>query len=169
MATSLYFFRSMSRPVNWYRNRDKACDEHVSMWARNVYFGLSFHVRSVGFFCRGSLRLSKYLRSAKNAFEIDIFGVFIDTNLTPPKKYSEAKLFLANDVISIDHVLAGVQSHVSRLGVLFRVWPSLRVWCALLSKPGLCVLVYFICSRTRLPRLWDVNRGSSCIWLDLLI
>ena len=28
-------------------------------------------------------------------------------------------------------------------------------------------LVYSICSRTRSPRLWDVNCGNSCIWLHL--
>ena len=26
-----------------------------------------------------------------------------------------------------------------------------------------CGLVYFVCSRTRSPRLWDVNCGNSCI------
>ena len=28
-------------------------------------------------------------------------------------------------------------------------------------------LVYFICSRTRSPRPWDVILGNSCIWLHL--
>ena len=32
-----------------------------------------------------------------------------------------------------------------------------------MSNSGLCIPVYFICSRTRSPRLWDVNRGNNCI------
>ena len=44
-----------------------------------------------------------------NAVEIDILGifwrVFIVKNLPPPKKFSGAKLFRANDVISIERVL----------------------------------------------------------------
>ena len=43
-----------------------------------------------------------------NAVEIEIFGPFIDTNLAPPKEFSEL-----NYVISIDHVLlAGIVFHV---------------------------------------------------------
>ena len=42
--------------------------------------------------------------------------LFIDTSLVPSKNFSGAKLFRANDVISIDH------------------------------DSGLCFLVYFICS-----------------------
>ena len=41
--------------------------------------------------------------------------------------------------------------------------------CDLLKPEGsACVplLVYFICSWTRLPRLWVVKRGNSCIWLQ---
>ena len=41
------------------------------------------------------------------------------------------------------------------------VWLSLRVWCAFLSNSGLCFLVYFICSRTRSPRHWDVSRETA--------
>ena len=53
-----------------------------------------------------------------------------------------------------------VFTFASRPGVLFcRVWPSLCVWCAFMSNSGLFP-VYFICSRTRLPRLWDVNYGT---------
>ena len=72
------------------------------------------------------------------------------------------------------HVLCFYQessfTFASRPGVLpCWVWPSLRVWCAFLSNSGLCFLVYFICSRTQSPKLGDVNRGNSCIWLHLLI
>ena len=65
-----------------------------------------------------------------------------------------------------------VFTFASRPGLLScRAWPSLRVCRAFMSNCGLCIPVYFICSRsrTRSPRLWDVNRGNSCIWLHLLI
>ena len=107
-----------------------------------------------------------------NAVEIDILGIFEGyssyTNLAPPKNFSGAKLFRANDVISIKHVLCTYRSFDLRLGVLpCRVWPSRRVWCAFLSNSGLCFLVCLF-SRTRSPMLSDVNRGNSCIWLHLL-
>ena len=120
-----------------------------------------------------------------SAVAFENFGLFIDTDLAPPKNSSGAKLFRENDVIFIGHVL----NLVLRLSLLCllnevamcfvstrspgvlpcSVWPSLRVWCAFLSNSGLCFLVYFICSRSQSPRLRDVNLGNSRIWLHLLI
>ena len=135
--------------------------------------------------------LGAFLGLTKNAFIMPVtfenFGLFIDTDLAPPKSSSGAKLFRANDVIFIDHVLnlvltlsllclrnkfamcvvssrSPVFMFASRPGVLFCcVLPSLRVCCAFMLNSGLCIPVYFICSQTRSPRLWDVNRGNSCI------
>ena len=41
--------------------------------------------------------------------------------------------------------------------------------CDLLKPEGSArvpLLVYFICSRTRSPRLWFVSHGNSCIWFS---
>ena len=160
----------------------------VRYWRKIHIFELTYNVLFTIAFDKG-----ERLHSAV-AFEN--FGAFIDTDLAPPKNSSGAKLFRENDVIFIGHVLNLVfrlsllclrGCHVlcfypegfyqessftfaSRPGVLpCSVWRSLHVWCAFLSNSGLCFLVYFICSRSQSPRLRDVNRGNSCIWLHLLI
>ena len=68
--------------------------------------------------------------------------------------------------------LAGVQfsrlPRVPRVLVCFLVVFDLPVFAfdvLFMSNSGLCFLVYFICSRTRSPRLWDVNY----IWKQLYL
>ena len=139
-----------------------------------------------------------FLRSTKNAFIMPVvfekFGPFIDTDLAPPKNSSGAKLFRANDVVFIDHVLnlvlrlsllclrnevanalfpAGVQfSRLLRFLVCFLVvfdllFAFVVFSCRILDSASLFIL--YVHEHDRLARLWDVNRGNSCIWLHLLI
>ena len=103
---------------------------------------------------------SVLLRSTKeNAFivrsDFENFGPFIDTDLTPPKNSSGAKLFRENDVIFIGHVL----NLVLRLSLLCllnevamcfvstrsSVSICLASWCAsLFSLTFSSRLVYFL-------------------------
>ena len=107
-----------------------------------------------------------------NTVEIDILRIFEGFG-PPPKNFSGAKLFRANDVISIEHVLCSEQESS------FTV--RLASWCASLSSLTfssrlVCFLVEFW---TVLPclfmftntikggkfqkKLWCcVNRGNSC-------
>ena len=101
-----------------------------------------------------------FLRSTKNAFLTQSKSriLYYDpwTPIWPPEKLSRGEWH------HLYRPYAGVW-------VEFHALCSLRIWCARLSNFGLCFIVYFICSRTRSPKLWDFNRGNSCIWLYLLI
>ena len=102
--------------------------------------------------------------------------LFMDTNLTPPPEK-----FFRGEIIQGEWrnfhrpcalFLAGVEFHIfPRIMVCFLVEFDLLFTFGVLSfaNSGLCLFVYLIHSWTRSLKLWDVNRGNSCIWLHFLI